>query len=186
MKTEIIMSGFGGQGVMSMGQVVCYAGLAEGKRVSWLPSYGPAMRGGTANCSVVVSDKPVGSPVVSRPDAVIVMNRPSLDRFEPNLKPGGTLVINTSMCDKEPTRTDIKVVKVPATTIASDLGNIRVANMVALGAFLGVVPIVEIGSIVAALAAHLPERHRKHVPLNAKALEAGKAAALGARAQASD
>lgn len=177
MNIGIIMSGFGGQGVMSMGQVVCYAGLAEGKEVSWLPSYGPEMRGGTANCMVVVSDEPVGSPIVSRPDALIIMNRPSLDRFEGLLKPGGLMVINTSMCDKEPTRKDIQVVKVPATDIASELGNIRVANMVALGAFLAVKPIVKIESIVEALQEHLPEHQKKHVPLNKLALETGAARA---------
>ncbi len=175
--TEIIMSGFGGQGVMSMGQVVCYAGLAEGKEVSWLPSYGPEMRGGAAYCMVVVSEEPVGSPVVPKPDALIIMNRPSLDKFEKALKPGGLLVLNTSMCDKEPERKDIEVVKIPATDIANELGNIRVANMVALGAFLGVRPVVTVDSIVEALQEHLPEHQRKHVPLNRKALEAGVAKA---------
>jgi 2-oxoglutarate ferredoxin oxidoreductase subunit gamma len=177
MNMGIIMSGFGGQGVMSMGQVVCYAGLEEGKEVSWLPSYGPEMRGGTANCTVVVSDQPVGSPIVSRPDAVIIMNRPSLDRFESQVKPGGLLVINTSLCDQAPSRNDLRVIRVAATDIASELGNIRVANMVALGAFLAVAPVVTVDSIVQALQDHLPEHHKKHVPLNRRALEAGVAKA---------
>jgi len=182
MNYGIIMAGFGGQGVMSMGQVICYAGLDEGREVSWLPSYGPEMRGGTANCMVVVSDEPVVSPIVSRPDALIIMNRPSLDKFEPTLKPGGVLVLNTSMCDKEPSRRDIKVVKVPATDLASELGDIRVANMVALGAFLAVVPLVRQESVVEALRKNLPAHHQKLVPLNQRALEAG---AAKAREQAS-
>jgi len=177
MNIGIVMSGFGGQGVMSMGQVVCYAGLAEGKEVSWLPSYGPEMRGGAAYCMVVVSDEPVGSPVVPKPDALIIMNRPSLDRFEGTLKPGGLLILNTSMCDREPSRKDITVVKVPATDTASELGNIRVANMVALGAFLAMKPVVKVDSIVEALQEHLPEHQKKHVPLNRRALEAGVAKA---------
>ncbi len=177
MNIGIVMSGFGGQGVMSMGQVVCYAGLAEGKEVSWLPSYGPEMRGGAAYCMVVVSDQPVGSPVVQRPDALIIMNRPSLDKFEKTLKPGGLLVLNTSMCDKEPARRDIKVIKVPATDIASQLGNTRVANMVALGAFLAVEPVVKVESVVQALQEHLPQHQKKHVPLNRQALAAGMARA---------
>lgn len=177
MNIGIVMSGFGGQGVMSMGQVVCYAGLAEGKEVSWLPSYGPEMRGGAAYCMVVVGDEPVGSPVVPKPDALIIMNRPSLDRFEGTLKPGGLLILNTSMCDREPSRKDITVVKVPATDTASELGNIRVANMVALGAFLAMKPVVKVDSIVEALQEHLPEHQKKHVPLNRRALEAGVAKA---------
>jgi 2-oxoglutarate ferredoxin oxidoreductase subunit gamma len=177
MNIGIIMAGFGGQGVMSMGQVVCYAGLDEGKEVSWLPSYGPEMRGGTANCTVVVSDQPVGSPIVSRPDAIIIMNLPSLDRFEPLLKPGGIMIINTSLCDQEPSRKDVRVIRIPATDMANELGNIRVANMVALGAFLAVAPVVKVDSIVQALQEHLPEHQKKHVPLNKKALEAGVARA---------
>jgi len=175
--TGIVISGFGGQGVMSMGQVICYAGLAEGKEVSWLPSYGPEMRGGAAYCMVVIGDEPVGSPVVAHPDALIVMNRPSLDKFEATLKPGGLLVLNTSLCDRRPARKDVRVVEVPATDIASELGNIRVANMVALGAFLALEPVVEPESVLEALREHLPEHQKKHLPLNAKALAAGAARA---------
>jgi len=179
MNLGVIMAGFGGQGVMSMGQVVCYAGLAEGKEVSWLPSYGPEMRGGTANCAVVVSDAPVGSPLVARPDAVIIMNRPSLEKFEAALKPGGLLVINSSLCDKEPSRRDVRVVKVAATDLANDLGDIRVANMVALGAFLAACPVVRPDSIVDALKKNLPPHHQKLIPLNKLALERGAEAAAG-------
>lgn len=177
MNIEIIMAGFGGQGVMSMGQVVCYAALEEGKEVLWLPSYGPEMRGGTANCTVIVSDEPVGSPIVTKPDAVIIMNKPSLDKFEPMVKPGGLVLINSSLCDKDAARKDVRVFKIPATDLASELGNIRIANMVALGAFLALEPIVKIDSIVEALQEHLPEHQKKHVPLNHKALELGAAKA---------
>lgn len=179
MNLGVIMAGFGGQGVMSMGQVVCYAGLAEGKEVSWLPSYGPEMRGGTANCAVVVSDEPVGSPLVTRPDAVIIMNRPSLEKFEAALKPGGLLVINSSLCDREPSRRDVKVIKVAATDLANDLGDIRVANMVALGAFLAACPVVKADSIVEALKKNLPPHHQKLIPLNKQALERGAEEARG-------
>lgn len=177
MNLGMVIAGFGGQGVMSMGQVVCYAGLDEDKEVSWLPSYGPEMRGGAAYCMVVIGDEPVGSPVVPHPDALIIMNRPSLDKFEKTLKPGGLLVLNTSMCDKEPSRKDVTVLRIPATDIANELGNTRVANMVALGAFLAARPVVAVDSIVQALQEHLPEHQRKHVPLNRKALEAGQAKA---------
>lgn len=177
MNLGVIMAGFGGQGVMAMGQAVCYAGLAEGKEVSWLPSYGPEMRGGTANCHVVISDRPVGSPLVTKPDAAIIMNRPSLDRFEPAVRPGGALIINTSLCDKPPSRKDLKVVSLPATDLASELGDIRVANMIALGAFLAVEPVVRIESIIEALREHLPARRQNLIPLNRKALEVGAAKA---------
>jgi 2-oxoglutarate ferredoxin oxidoreductase subunit gamma len=173
MNLGIIMAGFGGQGVMAMGQALCYAGLAEGNEVSWLPSYGPEMRGGTANCTVIVSDEPVGSPVVSQPDAVIIMNRPSLEKFEPMVKPGGLIVVNSSLCDKAPSRQDVRVVALPATDLAGELGDIRVANMVALGAFLKVQPVVSLESVVEALKKNLPPHRQKLVPLNKKALELG-------------
>jgi len=173
MSVSIIISGFGGQGVMSMGQLLSYAAMFEGREVTWLPSYGPEMRGGAANCTVVVSDRPVGSPIVSRPDACIVMNRPSLDRFEKTLKPGGALVVNTSMCDKAPERDDLEIVCLPATDLAAELGSARVANMVALGAFLAVRPVVKVESVVDALKKALPAHHQHLIPLNEKALAIG-------------
>lgn len=136
MKQEFIIAGFGGQGVLLLGQMLAYAGMLEGKQVSWMPSYGPEMRGGTANCTVVISDEEIGSPVVSQPSCVIALNLPSLDKFEPMVKPGGLLLINSSLVDREPRRDDIKAVALPATEIASELGNIRVTNMVALGALV--------------------------------------------------
>jgi 2-oxoglutarate ferredoxin oxidoreductase subunit gamma len=137
MQNDVICAGFGGQGVLLIGKMLAYAGMREGKEVSWMPSYGPEMRGGTANCTVVISDRPVGSPVIQSPAAVIAMNLPSLDKFEPNLRPGGLLLINSSLINREAERTDLRVVKIPANDVANELGNPRGANMVALGAYVG-------------------------------------------------
>lgn len=134
MTHEIILAGFGGQGVMVMGQLLAYAGMLEGSYVSWIPSYGPEMRGGTANCSVIISEEPVGSPIVGEATAVVAMNLPSFEKFESSLSPGGVMLINSSLIDRESKRDDIRVYKVPANDIANDLGNARMANMVALGA----------------------------------------------------
>ena len=136
MAHEIIMAGFGGQGVMAMGKILVEAAMEEGKNVSWLPSYGPEMRGGTANCSVIISDEPIGAPIVTEATAAIVMNRPSLDKFEQDVIPGGTLFINSSLIDKKAERDDIKVYYVPANEIANELGTDKVANIVMLGAYL--------------------------------------------------
>ena len=138
MTHEIIMAGFGGQGVMAMGKILVEAAMEEGKNVSWLPSYGPEMRGGTANCSVIVSDEPIGAPIVTEATAAIVMNRPSLDKFENDVIPGGALFINSSLIDKKASRDDIKVYYVPANDIANELGTDKVANIVMLGAYLQV------------------------------------------------
>lgn len=174
MTFEMILAGFGGQGVMLMGQLLAYAGMTEGKHVSWLPSYGPEMRGGTANCTVVVSDRPVGSPLITRPGIVVAMNLPSMDKFEDSIKPGGLLVYNSSLITRSPKRTDIEVVAVPASEIANELGNDRIANMVALGALLGKKPMVEMQSILTALRHALPP-HRHHLlPLNEQALDRGR------------
>ena len=123
MSHEMILAGFGGQGVMLMGQILAYAGMLEEKQVSWFPAYGPEMRGGTANCAVIISDEPVGAPNVSEPGVVVVMNGPSLDKFEPMVKKGGVLIINSSLISREATRADIKVFKVPSNEIAAELGN---------------------------------------------------------------
>jgi 2-oxoglutarate ferredoxin oxidoreductase subunit gamma len=148
MQNDVVMAGFGGQGILLIGKMLAYAGMREGKEVSWLPSYGPEMRGGTANCTVVISDRPVGSPVIQSPQAVVAMNLPSLDKFEPDVRPGGLLLINTSLINRETTRTDLKVVNVPANEIANELGNRRGANMVALGAYLGATGAVSVDGIV--------------------------------------
>ncbi|MEQ6376937.1 2-oxoacid:acceptor oxidoreductase family protein [Bacillaceae bacterium S4-13-56] len=136
MMHELIIAGFGGQGVMSMGQWLTSAGMKEGKYVTWLPSYGPEQRGGTANVSVVISDDPVGSPVVTKPMITVVLNNPSFDKFEPKVKPGGYLFINSSLVERTSKRTDIEVVEIPATEIANELGNTKVANSVILGSLL--------------------------------------------------
>ncbi len=173
MTCEIICAGFGGQGVLLMGQIVAYAGMIEGKNVSWLPSYGPEMRGGTANCCVIVSDDPVGSPVVTEADAVIVMNKPSLDKYESVLKPGGTLFINSSLIDKKATRSDVTVHCVPATEIAAQVGNARVANIVMLGAFIASSGIVSKESIIKAVEYVLGQGKAHLIPVNEKAFDEG-------------
>lgn len=150
MTHEIIMAGFGGQGVMLMGQLLTYAGMLEQKHVSWIPSYGPEMRGGTANCSVIISDEPVGAPIVTEPTTVVAMNLPSLDKFEPVLRPGGSLIINSSLVNRGSNRTDIKVCQVPSNDIAAELGNIKVANMVILGAIIAATGAVGFDSIMQA------------------------------------
>ena len=148
MQNDVIMAGFGGQGILLIGKMLAYAGMREGKEVSWLPSYGPEMRGGTANCTVVISDRPVGSPVIQTPRAVVAMNLPSLDKFEPDVRPGGLLLVNTSLIERKPTRDDVTIIEVPANQIANELGNRRGANMVALGAYLGATDAVSVEGIV--------------------------------------
>ncbi len=148
MQNDVIMAGFGGQGILLIGKMLAYAGMREGKEVSWLPSYGPEMRGGTANCTVVISDRPVGSPVIQSPRAVVAMNLPSLDKFESDVRPGGLLLVNTSLIERKPTRTDVTVIEVPANQIANELGNRRGANMVALGAYLGATDAVSVDEII--------------------------------------
>jgi 2-oxoglutarate ferredoxin oxidoreductase subunit gamma len=147
MQNDVIIAGFGGQGVLLIGKMLAYAGMADGKEVSWLPSYGPEMRGGTCNCTVVISDKPVGSPVVERPRSAIAMNIQSLEKFEPMIKPGGLLVINSSLINRGSSRADLLVILVPANEIANELGNPRGANMVALGAYLGATRAVSLDAV---------------------------------------
>jgi len=172
-KQEVIVAGFGGQGVLLLGQVLAYAGMVEGKEVSWLPSYGPEMRGGTANCTVVLSDTEIGSPVVSQPSCVIALNLPSMEKFEPMLKPGGLLIINSSLIEKKAERDDIEVVKVAATEIANELGSGRVANMVALGAFVQQTGAVDFATLEEALKEVLPQRRHDLIPLNLQAIQRG-------------
>ena len=173
MTNELIIAGFGGQGVLLMGEIIAQAGMIEDKNVSWLPSYGPEMRGGTANCCVIVSSDPVGSPVVTEADAAIVMNKPSLDKFENAVKPGGKLFVNSSLIDKQPTRTDITVISVPANDIAAKLGNLRVANMVMLGAFIASSEALSKASIIEATEAALGKGKAHLIPVNEAALDEG-------------
>lgn len=173
MTEQVIIAGFGGQGVLLAGQLLAYAGLMEQKNVSWLPSYGPEMRGGTANCCVIVSDEEVGSPVVTEADTVIVMNRPSLDKYERFLKKGGLLIVNSTLIDKKAARSDIDVVYVPANELAEQAGSVKAANMVALGAYLEKTHAVEKENLIRALEKVMGEGKRKLIPLNEKALELG-------------
>lgn len=171
---EILIAGFGGQGVMSMGQLIAYAGMKEGKCVSWLPSYGPEQRGGTANCAVVISREQVGSPLVSLPTTAIVLNNPSYEKFESTVRPGGLLIVNASLISKESQRTDIKVLNIKATDLANELGNPRVANMILLGAFLEETGLLSDSSILGALEKVLsPEKHYL-LEINQRAVELGR------------
>ena len=173
MMLESVFAGFGGQGVMLMGQLLAYSGMYEGKQVSWFPSYGPEMRGGTANCSVVVSDEPVGSPVIAEPDILVAMNRPSLEKFEAILKSGGTLFYNSSLINIKPKRTDIKVVAIPANDIATELGNSKVSNMVVMGAILKSTNVVGLDTVMSVLKKTLSGKKQDLLPVNKAALEKG-------------
>lgn len=169
----IRISGFGGQGVISAGILLAQAGLLENKNVSWFPAYGAEMRGGTANCSVVIASEEVASPVVSRPDTVIVMNEPSLAKFEPLVKPGGLLIINSSLVNSKPKRTDIKVAYVPCNKFAEEIGTTKIANMVALGAFAGLTGAVSVDTISKALTKVFKRAKPEIIELNVKALRKG-------------
>lgn len=173
MLEELIIAGFGGQGVMSMGQLLAYAGMLENKRVAWIPSYGPEMRGGTANCAVTISDQEISSPLVTDPSVCVVMNKPSLEKFESTIKTGGLLFINTSLIDIKHKREDIRVYEIPANEIANEIGNSKVANMVMLGAVLEVTKMVNPDSILESLKKVLPPQRHKLIPLNAEALKRG-------------
>lgn len=175
MTREIIVSGFGGQGVMAIGKTMAEAGLAEGLHVSWLPSYGPEMRGGTANCCVVLSEKPVGSPVVINPTELIAMNTPSLIKFEEQVVSGGIILINSSIVDQMPTRTDIKAYKVPCAEIAAEIGNPKTANMAMLGAYLEATKALKFETVHEMLKRVFHGPKEKLIGINIKALEAGAA-----------
>lgn len=185
MQTEIILAGFGGQGIMFAGQILSYAAMDAGKEVTWIPSYGPEMRGGTANCTVVIADEEIGSPLVQYPPAVVAMNLPSLDKYEPLVKPDGVLVVNTTMVDRAPQRGDITAICIPCNEIAEQIGNPRLANMVAIGALLAALPVLTIADIEAALNAHMPGRHKHLLPQNVAALQKGAEFAAGELAKAS-
>jgi len=170
---EIIISGFGGQGALFAGQLLAYAAMDQDLHVTWIPSYGPEMRGGKARCTVVISEEEIGSPLVRRPSAAIVLNIPSMEAFEPAVKLGGVLVVNSSLVPQKSDRDDIRVVYVPASDIASGLGNIRLANVVCLGALIQALGVLPLEAIEKALDDHLPERHRELLGLNKEALRKG-------------
>ncbi|MFH1853167.1 MAG: 2-oxoacid:acceptor oxidoreductase family protein [Candidatus Neomarinimicrobiota bacterium] len=174
MTEETLIAGFGGQGVLSMGMLLAYGGMIEGQEVSWMPSYGPEMRGGTANCIVINGDEPISSPIVSRFDTVVIFNQPSLEKFETAVKPGGLLLYEEEAILTPPTRTDITVIAVPAARAAVELKNQKVINLVMLGALLAAKAIIKPATAVKALYKVLPERHHKLIPLNEQALAKGR------------
>jgi 2-oxoglutarate ferredoxin oxidoreductase subunit gamma len=167
---EILFAGFGGQGILSMGKFLAYAGMEEKLNVSWLPSYGPEMRGGTANCSVILTDEAIGSPIVNEASTLVVMNRPSLDKFERSIKPNGLLIIDSDLVNRSPERKDIEIISIPAQTIAEEMGSKTIANMVLLGALVGKTKIVSMETLLKALKEHGKE---KFYEANRKALEKG-------------
>ena len=173
MKEEIIIAGFGGQGVLSMGKILAYSGLMQGQEVSWMPSYGPEMRGGTANVSVILSDQRISSPIIQKFDTAVILNQQSLDKFESQVKPGGVLIYDPNGIVHPPTRTDIKIYRVAAAEAASKTGNMKVFNMVVLGGYLKVKPIVSIENVKEGLAHSLPERLHKLIPANEAAIKIG-------------
>lgn len=179
MNLQMIFAGFGGQGVLLMGQLIAYAGMIMGKEVSWMPSYGPEMRGGSANCSVVVSDEPVGSPKVEDADVVVAMNRPSLAVFEKSVVPGGLLVYNSSLIEEKPTRTDVRVVAVPVNDIATELGSSKVGNMVMLGAVAKLTGAFSAEELVDALRHKFGPSKEHMMPKNREAIDRGMSVAEG-------
>ena len=173
MKEEIVIAGFGGQGVLSMGKILAYAGLMDDKEVTWMPSYGPEQRGGTANVTVIISDKSISSPVLDTFDTAVVLNQQSLDKYESKVKPGGTLIYDPSGIHRLPERTDIKIVAVDAMTASIELKNSKTYNMILLGALLKLRPVVDTDAVIRGLRKTLPERHHHLIPLNETALQKG-------------
>ncbi len=177
MQKEIIIAGFGGQGVLFAGQVVASAAMDSGKEVTWIPSYGPEMRGGTANCTVVIADEEIGSPLVQYPPYAVALNLPSYDKYEPVMRAGGVLVVNQSMVDRGPKRTDITTIMVPANEIAEEIGDKKLTNMVVVGALVATMPELSLEAVETALKGHLPARHQHLLPKNFQALQRGYAVA---------
>lgn len=173
MEKSLIFSGFGGQGALFAGQLLAYAAMDTGKQVTWIPSYGPEMRGGTAHCTVVIGDAPIGSPLVRHPDAVLAMNLPSTDKYEPIVASGGILVVNTALVTRPITRSDIRLIGVPANGMADSLGFRRLANVVMLGALVEATQILPLPAVEQALQDHLPKRHAHMLDANLRALHAG-------------
>lgn len=173
MKEEILIAGFGGQGVLSMGKILAYSSVMQGDEVSWMPSYGPEMRGGTANVTVILSSERISSPVIQHYDTVIALNQQSLDKFEETVKPGGVLLYDPNGITHLPTRTDISIHSVEATAKAGEMGNAKVFNMIVLGAYLKLKPLVTLENVISGLKKSLPERAHKLIPVNEAAIQAG-------------
>lgn len=173
MKEEIIIAGFGGQGVLSMGKILAYAGLMQDLEVTWMPSYGPEQRGGTANVTVILSDEPISSPVLNKYDTAVILNQQSLDKFEPKVKPGGTLIYDPYSIHHAPTRTDVNIVAVPAMEATLEMESSKAYNMVLLGALLKTRGLVEVEAVMKGLKKTLPERHHHLLPMNRNAILKG-------------
>jgi 2-oxoglutarate ferredoxin oxidoreductase subunit gamma len=173
MTEEIIIAGFGGQGVLSMGQILCYSGVMQNKEVSWMPSYGPEMRGGTANCTAIISDAQISSPVLNAYDTAIVLNQPSMDKFEDSIKPGGLLIYESNGMTRKPRRADINICVIDAYDESVKMKNTKVFNMIVIGGFLKVKPIIEIENVIKGLKKVLPERYHSLIPLNEQAIRKG-------------
>ena len=173
MKKEIIIAGFGGQGVLSMGKILAYSGLMEDKEVTWMPAYGPEQRGGTANVTVILSDEKISSPILNKYDIAIVLNQQSLDKFESKVKTGGILIYDNYGIHHQPERTDIKVYNVNAMEASFQMNNAKSYNMIILGALLKVCPIVTLESVLKGLKKTLPERHHNLIPMNEEAIRKG-------------
>ena len=173
MKQEIIIAGFGGQGVLSMGKILAYSGLMENKEVSWMPSYGPEQRGGTANVTVILSDERISSPVLNSFDIAIILNQPSLEKFESKVKPGGILIYDGYGIHQAPSRKDIQVYRIDAMDMANEMQNSKAFNMIVLGGLLKIVPMVSLENVLKGLKKSLPERHHKLIPMNEQAILKG-------------
>lgn len=173
MQEEIIISGFGGQGILSMGKILAYAGIMEGKEVSWMPAYGPEQRGGTANVTVILGDCPIASPILNRFDTAIVLNQPSLEKFEPMVKPGGCIIYDSYAICKPPTRNDVSIHKIDAMAEAARMKNGKVLNMLILGGLIKVRSVVTVEDVVKGLRKVLPERHHNLIPVNEAAIRRG-------------
>jgi 2-oxoglutarate ferredoxin oxidoreductase subunit gamma len=173
MTEELIIAGFGGQGVLSMGKILAYSGLMQDQEVSWMPSYGPEMRGGTANVTVILSDERINSPILTEFDTAIILNQQSMDKFEKAVKPGGTLLYDPNGITRHPERKDINIYKVEANDLAVEMGNTKIFNMVVLGAYLNVKPLVKLENVTLGLKKSLPERYHKLIPLNEEAIKKG-------------
>ncbi len=173
MTEEIIIAGFGGQGVLSMGKILAYSGVMQKMEVSWMPSYGPEMRGGTANVTVILSNERISSPIVNEYDTAIILNQQSMDKFEKTVKPGGTLLYDPNGITRHPERTDIKIYSIDATDEAAKMGNTKIFNMIVLGGFLKIKPIVDLDNVIKGLEKSLPKRHHNLIPENKQALVKG-------------
>jgi len=173
MTEEIIIAGFGGQGVLSMGKILAYSGVMQNQEVSWMPSYGPEMRGGTANVTVIISDERIDSPVIHEYDTAIILNQQSLDKFEESVKPGGLLLFDPNGIVHPPKRKDIKIYTIEGAEEAARMGNPKTFNMIVLGAFLKLKPIIELANVEKGLQKSLPERHHRTIPLNLQAIQLG-------------